>query len=210
MKSKMYLIGILCFILTSCNLVIDEVSSWMDIEEGVEIPSKRHLLEEDDIKISLPIDFKRLSLYAYQRRLDSVATKAQYKTEVDRINSLIEMEGNFYLFFDRSNNASYIINTMPHFPITRQDASYLLGIMGEGLRKNARVNHVDFEKITGKYNSNNGRQTFKAIYKMYNEETNALWYSSIYVISANRKTVWIQLNTPFMINFDPMVHKMIF
>ena len=61
-------------------MVVDEVSNWMDAEDGEEIPSKRHLLEEDDIKISLPIDFKRMSLYDYQRRLDSVATKAQYKT----------------------------------------------------------------------------------------------------------------------------------
>lgn len=206
----MYLFGILCFMLSSCNLVTEEVISWMNMDEGFEIPSKMHLLEEDAIKINLPLDFKRYSLYDYQRRLDSFATKDQYKTEVARIDALMEMEGNVYLYFDPINNASYIINTMPHFPFTRQEASYLLGVMGEGLRENASVNDVDFEKITGKYLSKNGKQTFKAIYKMYNEDTNALWFSSMYVISANGKTVWIQLNTPFMINFDPMVQKMIF
>jgi hypothetical protein len=182
----------------------------MDTDVSVDYPTKVHLLEEDGIKITLPIDFERYSLYDYQRRLDSVATKKQYKAEVARINALMKMEGNLYLYFDSLNNSSYIINSMPHMPFTRQEAKYILGMMSQSMHDNAATSDVTFEKITGKYFSENGRQTFKAIYKLHNEKTNTVWFSTMYVISSNRKTVWVQLSTPFMINFDDTVAKMVF
>jgi hypothetical protein len=82
----------------------------------VDYPTKVHLLEEDAIKITLPIDFERYSLYDSQRRLDSAATKKHHKAKVARINAQMKMEGNLYLYFDSLNNSSYIINSLSTVP----------------------------------------------------------------------------------------------
>ncbi|EDM44742.1 hypothetical protein SCB49_14260 [unidentified eubacterium SCB49] len=210
MKHKIFITVLFFSLLASCNLVSKEIINWMETDDIVAYPTKTHYLEEDDIKAKLPIEFERYSLYDYQQRIKTLTTKEHYKSEIARVNTLKKLEGNLYIYFDSLNNSSYTINAMPYMPIKKQDAKYLLGIMSKNLRENEKIIDVKFEKITGKYFSSNGRQTFKAIYKFTNEKMKVTWYTTMYVISSNGKTVWTQLNTPFLINFDPIAAKMIF
>ncbi len=182
----------------------------MNSDQPSTIATKTHVLEDDGIKISLPTEFERYSLYDYQRMVDSVSTKDQYNAEVLRIEKLMEMDGNLYMYFDPINRASYTINTMEYYAFTREDASFMLGNLSESFKKNNQSKNITVEKVTGKYYASEGRRTFKAIYKMENKKDKSTWYSTVYFVSEIDKTVYVQLSTSFMINFDPIVAKMVF
>ncbi|WP_298339010.1 hypothetical protein [uncultured Algibacter sp.] len=210
-KIKIYFYtSIILLSLTSClNSVASEVKNWIEISNIEDIKGHYHFLSDDGIKIFLPQSFKKYSSVGYQQLLDSLATKKNYDLEIKRLHVLREMEGNFYIFFDEETRSTYTINTLPYTPLYRGDAQYILGIISMNHKKIASKTDLEFTKITAKYNSNKTTQIFKAIHRIDDTKKSLSTYNSSYILTSNKKTVFLQLHTGFDVDFDPFLQKMI-
>ena len=120
-----------------------------------------------------------------------------------------ETEGNHYIFFDNTINATYTLNTISYLPISRQDAKFILGMIRQSQEQTSLYSDLEFEKVTAKHNNNGKTQIFKAIFKIKDTKLNQEIYQHAYYISSNEKTVLIHLIAPFKIYFDPFLEKMI-
>lgn len=208
-RSPLTVFVLLLIVTVSCAEISKEVMNWLKNPASEKIATKSHYLEDDDIKITLPVTFERYEIADYKKLLDSVVSKEQYKAEVDRLNNLKDIEGNLYLFIDRDYAVSYTINTMEYTPFTKQDAQYLLNVVGDELRATAKKQKLEVEKITAKYSGAVSQQIFKTVYKVSDPKKKETWYTSTYFVSANDKTVVVQVITPFEIDFNPFIEQMI-
>ncbi|MDO7171767.1 hypothetical protein Q5N74_06170 [Mariniflexile sp. AS56] len=194
---------------TSCLSIAKDVKSWIEVSDMEDVQGKYHFLTEDQIKIYLPLSFKKYSRAGYEKLLDSLASKKDYKLELQRLELLRAMEGNFHIFFDEGTRSTYTINTIPFMPMQKGDAQYLLGVISMNNEKTSRTTDLNFTKITAKFNSNSTTQVFKAIHKIENTKKQSTSFNSSYIVSANNKTIYIQLLTGFDVNFDPFLQKTI-
>lgn len=208
-SNKLVLLCFWCLSITSCITMTTEVKDWVKAENIEDVKGKYHFLTEDGVKIYLPDTFKKYSSYEYLELLDSVATKKSYAFESRAIESLKDLDGNFYIFFDKDYGITYTINTLPYFPFTRSDAGQLLGIIRRNNEKITRREKIEFTKISAKYTGNKKQQIFRSIYKVDHPNTALSLYSTAYIISSNNKTVMVKLSSAFDINFDPFIQKMI-
>ncbi|AXP81437.1 hypothetical protein CJ739_2363 [Mariniflexile rhizosphaerae] len=194
---------------TSCLSIAKDVKSWIEVSDIEDVRGKYHFLTEDQIKIYLPDTFKKYSRAGYEKLLDSLASKKNYELEIKRLEFLRNMEGNFHIFFDEETRSTYTINTMPYMPMHKGDAQYILGMISMNNDKISRTTDLEFTKITAKYSANACTQIFKAIHKIENKKKQLTSFNSSYIVSANSKTIYIQLLTGFDVNFDPFLQKMI-
>lgn len=195
---------------TACLEVATEISNWTEIRDINDVPGEMHYLGDDGIKLFLPKTFKRYSTLEYIKLLDSIVVdNKDLEIERTRVKYMRELQGNHYIYFDKSINATYTINTIPYLPITRQDAKFILGIVRQSQNQIAEQTGLDYEKITAKHNDNGKTQIFKAIFKLTNATKQQQGYQHAYYISSNKKTVLINLMAPFEVNFDPFLEKMI-
>ncbi|MCA0132269.1 hypothetical protein [Winogradskyella alexanderae] len=209
-KSIVTSLVVLCLFLTSCLEVARGISDWTQIEDIESIEGKTHYLGDDGIKLFLPTSFKRYSSIKYLALLDSLATdNHELEIERTRLKHMREMEGNHYIYFDDSVNATYTLNTVPFTPISRQDAKYLLGLIRQNHEQLSEFTDLDYSKITAKHNDNGKVQVFKAIFKIENKKLEQQAFQHAYFISSNNKTVLINLMAPFEVYFDPFIEKMI-
>ncbi|MBB3125170.1 hypothetical protein FHS04_002711 [Mesoflavibacter sabulilitoris] len=213
LKKITYLI-LISLVITSCINNVTEVSNWLMVDSSnVEtIEGSYHKLDKDPVRIYLPSVFKRKSGVEFEKILDSISSdKNSLKLEYARLKQLREIEGNFYIYFDKSTFSTYTINTLPYMPLQRQDAKFLLGIISQSNRENENNLDLKYTKVTAKYDNSVGPQIFKSIFKVEDTKSidNPTFYNSTYIVSYNNKTVFIQLSTPFEANFDPFLQKMI-
>lgn len=203
-KSNFYLILIL-FVTLSCN----ENKSNNKAKSSENLSGKYHFLEDTGTQIYLPETFERYSLTKYQRLLDSLTTKKEYKIETERLESLSKMDGSLYIYYDEENGSTFTINTRPYFAFTKEDAPQLLGLITENNDKVKENSDAKFTKITAKYGGDKQQQLFKAVYKVSGKSMKNDVYNTSYIISSKGKTVFIQLSTLDEINFDPYLDKII-
>ncbi|WP_299123416.1 hypothetical protein [uncultured Winogradskyella sp.] len=209
-KSIVLLFGVFCLLFFSCFEVAKEITDWTQLEDIENIEGKTHYLDKDGIKLFLPNTFKKYSSVEYLALIDSlVIDNKELEIERTRFRNIRKMEGNHYIFFDNSMNATYTINSVPYTPISRQDAKFILGILRQSQEQVASNTDLDFTKITAKHNDNGKTQIFKAIFKLENQKLQQQAFQHAYFISSNKKTVLINLMAPFEINFDPFLEKMI-
>jgi len=199
-KSNFYLI-LLLLITLSCNN--DKKASTENLS------GKYHFLEDTGTQIYLPEAFQRYSLTEYQRILDSLTTKKEYKIETERLQSLSKMDGALYIYYDKENASTFTINTRPYFAFTKEDAPQLLGLITENNDKVKENSDAKFTKITAKYGGDKKQQLFKAVYKVSGKSMKNDVYNTSYIVSSNKQTVFIQLSTIDQINFDPYLDKII-
>lgn len=207
-KSSVVLL-VLVTTLISCAEVTKEVMNWLQNPASEKIATKVHYLEDDNIKITLPLTFERYAISAYQKSLKDIVSKEQFSAEVDRLNGLKDIEGNLYLFIDKDYGVTYTINTVEYTPFTKQDAQYLLNIVGEELRETAKKQKLEVENLTAKYSGAVSQQIFKTVYKVSDIKKKETWYTTTYFVSANDKTVVVQVITPFEVDFNPFIEQMI-
>lgn len=210
MSKKIPFIIILAMSFYSCLEVAKEVKGWMETENISDVIGNFHYLENDGIKVYLPEAFKKYSSVEYEIILDSLTTKENFEFESKRLKILREMEGDFYIFFDSISNSTYTINTMPYMPLYRRDAQMILGMIGQNNDQLSRNSGFEINKISAKYNETNGTQIFKAIHQVSQVGNLNMAVNTTYIISSNHKTVFINLTTPYQVNFDPYLQKMIF
>ena len=203
-------LGLSLFCLVSC-IITPDVKSWIETTNIEEVKGKYHFLSDDGLKIYLPTVFKKYSTAEYEYLLDSlITTKEDYKLELKRLQHLREMQGNFYIFFDEETRATYTLNTLPYMPLHKSDAQYILGIISMNNEKISQKTNLEFTKLTAKYSASKGAQIFKAIHKVDNLKKQHTYYNASYIVSANGKTIYVQLLTGFEANFDPFLQKTIF
>lgn len=209
-KSIVLVLSVFFITLTSCLEVAKEIYNWTEINDIEAIDGQTHFLSDDGIKIFLPKTFKKYSSIEYLKLLDSLVTdNKELELERSRFRFLREIEGNHYVFFDNTVNATYTINTVPHQPISRQDAKFILGIIRQSQERISEKTDLKYTKITAKHNDNGKTQIFKAIFKLENLKLGQQAFQHVYFISSNNKTVLINLMAPFQINFDLFLEKMI-
>ncbi|WP_299112776.1 hypothetical protein [uncultured Winogradskyella sp.] len=208
-KSIVTFLCIICILFASCIEVVKEISNWTQSEDINNIEGNTHYLGDDGIKLFLPSSFKQYTSVEYISLIDSLITdNKELEIERARFRNIREMEGNHYIFFDHSISATYTINVLPHTPISRQDAKYLLGIIRQNQEELSNKTDLGYTKITAKHNDNGRTQVFKAIFKIENQKLNQQAFQHAYFISSKQKTVLINLMAPFEVNFDPFLEKM--
>jgi hypothetical protein len=213
MVNKKFILIALCIfslLSTSCLEVAKEIKDWTQAENINEIDGKTHFLSDDGIKVFLPTSFKKYTSIAYLALLDSLVTdNKDLELERQRFKNIREMEGNHYVFFDNTINATYTIYTFPLTPIFRQDAMFILGIVRQNHDQISETTDLKFTKITAKHNDNGKVQVFKAIFKLENVKLQQQAFQHVYFLSSKKKTALINLTAPFQIDFDPFLEKMI-
>jgi len=209
-KSIVLFLGVFCLCLTSCLDVASEIKNWSQIDDINDIDGQTHYLGDDGIKLFLPTTFKRYSTIEYLNLLDSIVVdNKEMEIERTRVKYMRELEGNHYIYFDETMNATYTLNTIPYLPISRQDAKYILGIVRQSQKELSKQTDLEYEKITAKHSDNGKTQIFKAIFKITETKKQQLGFQHAYYISSNNKTVLINIMAPFEVNFDPFLEKMI-
>ncbi len=177
-------------------------------ENGTQASGKYHFLEDNGTKIYLPNGFERTSLSRYQRLLDSLYTTKEYKFETDRLNSLSKMDGSLYIFFNKIDQSTFTINTVPYIEFNKDSANQLLELIRSNNEKVAKNSDANFEKVTAKFGGKARQQLFKAIYKVSGKNLKNDIFNTTYIISANDKTVYTQLTSSSNTDFDPFIKKM--
>lgn len=195
--------------LASCLNGNSGIENWIEIKNSEDISGKYHSLSDDGIKVYLPNTFKKYSTNEYLQLLDSISSKKDYEFESKAVETLRDLEGNFYIYFDDTYGITYTINTLPYFPFSKRDASQLLGIIRLNNEKVSETQNIDFTKLTAKYSGNKKQQIFKAVYKVDYPEKGTSLFSTSYIISSNRKTVMIKLSSIYDIDFNPYIQKMV-
>lgn len=193
----------------SCLNTIVEVKNWMEANSVEEVVGKYHYLENDAIKVYLPEVFDRYSAADYQKLLDSLVTKNDFEFESKRLKILRELQGGFYIYFDDETRSTFTINTLPYTPITKKDAQYLLGMISTSYERSTASSDLSYTKLSANYHGNGKQDIFRSIHRIENSKTNTEVYNSTYIISSKNKTVWIQITTPFEVDFDMFIQKMI-
>ncbi len=209
-KSIVAFLAIFALFYTSCKDVEKELSSWTTTENVSSVEGNTHYLNDDGIKIVLPESFERFSAAEYEKTINEVLPKKDRKPELDRLRTLRNMDGNFYIFFDKESYSTYTANAIPYNPISRKDATNLLALIRENQEKATENRKVKISKVTAKYNDSGLAQVFKAIFKIEDLKSDRESYQTAYFISSNDKTVLIQLSTPIQVDFDPYLEKMVF
>ena len=209
-KSIAVFLACITLSLFSCLEVAKELKNWTQFEDINQVDGKTHYLGDDGIKLFLPNTFKKHTSIEYLKLLDSIV-KDDKKMEIERkrLKFMRETEGNHYIFFDNTINATYTLNTISYLPISRQDAKFILGMIRQSQEQTSLYSDLEFEKVTAKHNNNGKTQIFKAIFKIKDTKLNQEIYQHAYYISSNEKTVLIHLIAPFKIYFDPFLEKMI-
>lgn len=200
---------ILLTTVTSCLNTIVEVKNWMEASTIEDVTGNYHYLENDGIKIYLPEVFERYSAVKYQSMLDSLVTKEDFEFESKRLKALRELKGDFYIFFDDETRSTFTVNTLPYTPITKSDAQFLLNMITASYERSTQNSDLSYTKLTAKYNNSGKQNIFRTIHRINNSKTNTEVYNANYIITSKNKTVWIQLTTPFEVNFDMFIQKMI-
>ncbi|MFT7072413.1 MAG: hypothetical protein ACJAX3_001390 [Patiriisocius sp.] len=194
--------------LSSCLTVTSEIVDWTTIQNTLDYPGNYYFLEDNGVNVYFPNEFEKFSSTEYLRIIDSLGTKEEYNREQIRIESLQDLEGTIHLFFDEKTRALGMVNTMPYTPFNLKDAKIMLGMLSSQIRNTADVNQYNVDKQTAKYSKAGNYDIFKAIYRLQDPKTSELfWYNAVYVVSANKKTVMININTSFMVDFDPFILK---
>tara|TARA_R110002049_G_scaffold158998_1_gene323880 strand:- start:282 stop:926 length:645 start_codon:yes stop_codon:yes gene_type:complete len=208
-KTIVIFLSVFCFTITSCLEVAKEITDWTQFEDVNSVEGDTHYLGDDGIKLFLPKSFKRYSSVEYLALIDSLVTNNKdLEIERSRFRNIRKMEGNHYIFFDNTINASYTLNAIPYTPISRQDAKYILGMLRQSQEAMSNESDLNYTKITAKHNDNGKTQIFKAIFKIENPIEKLEAFQHAYFISSNNKTVLINLMAPFEVNFDPFLEKM--
>lgn len=187
--------------LTSCSQLEKEDSTLNNLTGDY------HFLSDKGVKIFLPTDFKKHTLVEYQNLLKEEKNKKSSAFKIERLNMLRKMEGNFYIFFNKTSQSTFTANTIPYFEFNKNDANQLLSYIKLTNENKTSKKEVKLSKITAKYTGNKKQQIFKSIHKIENLKSKTESYNTAYIISSNDKTVILQLLSPEEVDFDSYIQK---
>jgi len=193
----------------SCIESVKGMQSGIEATSIEQVQGAYHILADDGIKVYLPSPFKKQTTEEYKAIIKAIITPNAFKIEDRRLEKLKELDGNFSIFFDEETRSTFTLNTLPYQPIYKRDAQFLLGQIRLNYENNNVNPDITYTKVTAKYNADRGPQIFKAVFKMEDSSTAISSYIFTYVISANKKTVWIQLQSPYENGVDDYLNKLV-
>lgn len=196
--------------LFSCFEVGKQVVDWMELKDDnteVELKGEYHFLEENGVRIFLPLSFKRYSMAEYQQTLRTKLPEEEANAQIKNINHKANLDGELYIYFDEESGSTCLVFGMPYMEISKRDAQLFLGMM-RTQTENLLDSSSSYEKITAKYVGYPKNCIFKSVYKISSEAKNFEYYNALYFISRNSKTIAYQLITPVGVYFDPFIEKL--
>jgi|GEM_PF-990814 hypothetical protein len=196
--------------LFSCFEVGKQVVDWMELKDDnteVELKGEYHFLEENGVRIFLPLSFKRYSMAEYQQTLKTKLPEEEANVQIKNINHKANLDGELYIYFDEESGSTCLVFGMPYMEISKRDAQLFLGMM-RTQTENLLDSSSSYEKITAKYVGYPKNCIFKSVYKISSEAKNFEYYNALYFISRNSKTIAYQLITPVGVYFDPFIEKL--
>ena len=192
----------------SCLGVGQKVVDWMSVAEGdVKVEGEYHFLEEDGVRVFLPLSFKRYSMAEYQQTLKSKLPKPEADAQINNINQKANLDGELYIYFDEESGSTCLVYAIPYMEISKRDAQLFLGMM-RTQTENLLDASSSYEKITAKYVGYPKNCIFKSVYKIASETKNFEYYNALYFVTRNSKTIAFQLITPVGVYFDPFIEKL--
>lgn len=202
--------ALLATTLVSCFEMGKQVVDWIELKEDnteITLNGKYHFLEEDGVRIFLPLNFKRYALAEYQQTLKEKLPEEEANTQIQNINQKASLEGELYIYFDETSGSTCLVFGIPYMEISKKDAQLFLGMMRVQTEKLLDAT-ATYEKITAKYVGYPKHYTFKSVYKIASEAKNFEYYNTLYFITRNGKTIAFQLITPMGVYFDPFIEKL--
>ncbi|WP_151894026.1 hypothetical protein [Patiriisocius marinistellae] len=165
-------------------------------------------LEDNGVKVFIPNGFERISLATFTSFAKENKKNKQAQYTLRYINELKQKKGNVYIFLNKETGATVITNTMEFMSFNKEDAQQLLGMMTMNNDRVAEDTKLEYKKMTAKYNHMEGHDIFKSVYQVDDTSRKGKsWYNNSYIMTANGKTIYIQLASETDINYDPFVLK---
>ena len=103
--------------LFSCFEVGKQVVDWMELKDDnteVELKGEYHFLEENGVRIFLPLSFKRYSMAEYQQTLKTKLPEEEANAQIKNINHKANLDGELYIYFDEESGSTCLVFGMPY------------------------------------------------------------------------------------------------
>lgn len=202
---------IICLLLStsllSCLEIGNQIVDWTLAEEGdMVFEGEYHILEEDGIRIFLPEVFERYSMAEYQQVVKKLLSEGDYNKYLGELELKRNAGGQLYIYFDDESRSTLTVNTTKFEPMSKNDAQQLLGYIRIGNEKELAVDE-EFTKVSAKYLGIPEDYVFKSVHKIHSPKTDTEYFTSVYIVSRNNKTVIYHLLTGSDVYFDPFVEK---
>ncbi|GAB1856938.1 hypothetical protein MHTCC0001_17740 [Flavobacteriaceae bacterium MHTCC 0001] len=172
------------------------------------LPGSYFELKKDNIKIFLPSYFDEFSEQTYGELIDALPDSEDKQLEKKRFNFLKFSKGNTYYFTDVALSTLIVVKMMAYMPFTRQDSSYLLGILSAQCEDYALNFGTACRKITAGHSGSVKTSVFKAVYEITKEDTYQT-FNTTYLISSNYKTFSINIYSKRDTNYNQYIEKIV-
>ncbi|MGJ8667048.1 MAG: hypothetical protein ACSHW7_11810 [Patiriisocius sp.] len=177
-------------------------------QTSISLDGNYEFLEDNGVKIFLPENFERISLATYTDYANKNNKNKQAQYTLRYVNELKQNKGNVYIFLNKENGATVITNTMEFMSFNKEDAQQLLGMMTMNNDRVAEETKLEYENLTAKYNHMEGHDIFKSVYKVDDKSKKGKsWFNNSYIMTANGKTIYMQMASETEMNYDPFVLK---
>ena len=157
------------------------------------------------IKVFLPEEFKYTNTQNYLNQIAQSGDSSAYYAEKKRFKDIHDSGKKIYLF-EYLKGAS-IVKVLPerYVAFTNSDAKYMLGIVDNIIKANNTG--MNFEIMESQFKGNKNISIFKVIYQVKSPKLIVDMYKYVYFISYNKKSVFVNLETPSLLDFDPYIQK---
>ena len=191
-------------------LFITVLSCKAETETAVQndIPGDYFVLEEDRIKIFLPVYFRQFSADAYDTLIDELPESEEKEIERKRFNYLKYSKGNVYYFKDITSSTLISVKMGPYVPFTKEESTWLLTNLSHSCNTYAELLGLNCEKLMAGYSGNNKTSVFKASYKITGY-TNTSSFNTMYLISSNYKTFSLNIFSNNNKNYNAFIEKIV-
>jgi len=195
------------FIVAFCllSLISCKERSKSQIEKDT-LPGEYFELKEDDIKLFLPVYFREFSEETYGALIDSLPDSYEKQMEKKRFDFLKFSKGNTYYFRDAASSTLITVKMQKYLPFSKQESSFLLGILSNQCADYAFAVGGECNKIQGRYSGNARTKVFKAVYEL-SKDVGYSYFNTIYLISSNYKTLSVNIYSNALQDYNKFIAK---
>ncbi|MCO6175561.1 hypothetical protein NHF50_10960 [Flavobacterium sp. NRK F10] len=208
MKLK-HLLFFLFLSLISCQQVIEETSKIVSEQAKPKLKGKYHSLQKENVKIFLPEGFKYITHEEYKNVLKQIGDSTLYNAEVQRLDNIKINDKKLYIFEYPESASTLNVLVEKYLPFNKEDGKYLLGIISTMQKNTYNIKDLNTELKEARVMGNKNLKIFKAIYKFTNPSFPASqkFFRHYYLISYNKKTLFLNMESTQLIDFDPYLRK---
>lgn len=209
MRNKYHLVfGILLLVFaTSCDQIIKNSNDILSQSKATTLEGKYFPLEKHNIKLFLPKEFRNLSLKDYMTLVEKTQDSVVIALHRNKLETLRKANTDLYVYEYLESGS--VLNVIPteYFKFKKEDAQYLLNSIRYEHDKVSAMTGIHFTKNNAQFIGNDELQIFKADYTLTGPNIEGEFYKQIYLVSFNKSTFYLMLETPFLVDFDPYLQK---